>query len=83
MDPATIVQLTQGSISLALQCDYAAKALNDVAAKYKNAKVVIVFMAQNLDSIELAWSQIGEWSRKYDARNCSDGDVFLTRLRRS
>ena len=82
MDPATIIQLIEGSLSLALQCGKATQTLSDIAAKYKFAKLTIISMVQGLDTIQLAWSQIGEWSQGYVPETAGDGD-FLQRLQRS
>lgn len=83
MDPATIVQLTQGSISLALQCGHAAKALSDIVSKYKYVKLSINSLTLNLDAIQLAWSQIGEWFQRYESTSGLDDRLFLQRLQRS
>lgn len=83
MDPVSIVQLTQGSLSLALKCGHAVKTLSDIAAKYKNAEISITSMAQNVDVIQLAWSEMGDWCERYEPRNASDDKIFLERLRRS
>lgn len=83
MDPATIIQVVEGSLSLALQCGHATKTLCDIAAKYKYAQLTIVSMVQGLDTIQLAWSQIGEWSQRYVPETAGDGDVFLQRLQKS
>jgi len=83
MDPATIVQLTQGSISLALQGGHAAKALSDIVSKYKYVKLSINSLTLNLDAIQLAWSQIGEWFQRYESTSGLDDRLFLQRLQRS
>lgn len=83
MDPATIIQLVEGSLSLALQCGHATKTLSDIAAKYKYAKLTITSMVQGLDTVQLAWSQIGEWSQRYVPETAGDGELFLERLQRS
>lgn len=83
MDPATIIQLVEGSLSLALQCGQATKTLSDIAAKYKYAKLTILSMVQGLDTIQSAWSQIGDWSQKYIPETAGDGEVLLQRLQRS
>ena len=82
MDLITIVQVVEGSLSLALQCGNATKTLSDIAAKYKYAKLTITSMVQGLDTIQLAWSQIGEWSKDYVPETAGDRD-FLQRLQRS
>lgn len=82
MDPASVIQIVEGSLSLALQCGNAAKTLSDIAAKYKYAKLTIISMVQGLDTIQLAWSQIGEWSRGYVPETAGEGE-FLQRLQRS
>lgn len=53
MDLITIVQVVEGSLSLALQCGNATKTLRDIAAKYKYAKLTIISMVEGLDTIQL------------------------------
>ena len=83
MDPATILQLVEGLLSLALQCGHAINTLCDITAKYKYAKLTIVSMVQGLDTMQLAWSQIGGWSQRYVPETAGDGEVFLQRLQKS
>lgn len=40
-------------------------------------------MVQGLDTIQLAWSQFGDWSQKYILETAGDGEVLLQRLQRS
>ena len=61
MEPMSVIGLVESSLSLALQFGSAAKALNDLAAKYKNAKLAIKSLAQNLDILQLSWTRIGQW----------------------
>ena len=82
MDPVTIVQIVEGSLSLALQCGHATKTLNDIAAKYRYAELTIISMVQGLDTIQLAWNQIGDWSQRYVPKTAGDSE-FLERLQRS
>ena len=49
MDPVSFIGLIESSIGLALQFGSAAKTLSDLAGKYKNAKLAIKSLAQNLD----------------------------------
>ena len=64
--------LVEGSLGLAVQFGSAAKALNDVAGKYKNAKLTTKSLAQNLDIFQLAWTQIGEWYQEQFAKILHD-----------
>ena len=59
------------------------KTLNDIAAKYKYAKLTIMSLVQVLDTIQLAWSQISEWCQSYEPDATGDGEVFLQRLQKS
>lgn len=52
-------------MSLALQCGGAAKALNDIAQKYRMAQITFVTMVQNLDIMQMAWKRIEAWSIEY------------------
>ena len=63
MDPISIVSIIESSVSLALQCGSSAKRLNELASQYKNAKLAVVSMSQNLNTMELAWGRIIEWSK--------------------
>ena len=59
MDPVTAVGLVEAALGLAVQFGSAAKTLNDVAGKYKNAKLTIKSLIQNLDILQLSWTQAG------------------------
>ena len=78
MDPVSAVGLVEASLGLALQFGSAAKTLNDVAGKYKNAKLTIRFLIQNLDILQLSWTQVGLWFRE-QFENDSLHDVSLLR----
>lgn len=88
-DPISIVSLVEGSISLVLQCGSVAKTLSDIAGKYKQSKLTVLSMVQEVETIQLAWSRIKEWSQAYaeaadDAGLAEDSDrSFLERLDRS
>lgn len=73
MDPISAVGLVESSLGLALQFGSAAKALNDVASRYKNARLAIKSLAQNLDILQLTWTQIGHWFEAY-AKDGTMGD---------
>ena len=62
MDLVIIVQIVEGLLSLLLQCGHATKTLNDIAAKYRYAELTIISMIRDLDTTQLAWNQIGDWS---------------------
>ena len=64
MDPVSAIGLVEASLGLAVQFGSAAKTLNDVADKYKNAKLTIKSLIQNLDILQLSWTQIGVWFRE-------------------
>ena len=66
-----MIGLIESSLGLALQFGSAAKTLNGVAGKYKNAKLAINSLAQNLDILQLAWNQIGHWFH-----NCVEEDIL-------
>ena len=77
MDPASIISIVEGSVSLALQCGSAAKRLSDVASQYKAAELTIMSMSQNLSTMQLAWKRIGEWSKNHPSESVSDHDEDL------
>ena len=80
MDPISLVSLIQGSLSLAMQCGSAAKSLNHIAGLYKMARISIVSMVQNLETIQLAWRRIGQWSEDYFPCGDPENDDFMLRL---
>ncbi len=83
MDPATIVGLVSSAVELAIACGSAAKDLNALVSKYKNAKLAILSMVQGLDTMQLAWSRIGKWAQNQTPDGLLEDDDFIGRLRRS
>ena len=83
MDPATIVGLVSSAVALATICGSAAKELNTLVSKYKNAKLAILSMVQGLDIMQLAWSKIGKWAQNQTPYELLEEDDFIGRLRRS
>ena len=80
-DPLSIISVIEGSLGLILQCGSVAKTLNDIAGKFKQAKLTILSVAQEVDTIELAWTRIRQW-----IEHCGENkieDEFLVRLDRS
>ncbi|KAL2054573.1 hypothetical protein ABVK25_005321 [Lepraria finkii] len=65
MDPVSIFALVSGSASLISQCASAINSFNGVARKYKQAELTKLSMIQEVDTIELAWKPIKEWSEGY------------------
>ena len=79
MDPISAIGLIESSLGLALQFGSAAKALHDVAGKYKNAGLSIKSLAQNLDILQLSWTQIVNWFQERSEEESLDDDVCLTK----
>lgn len=80
-DPISILSLLEGSVGLILQCANVAKSLNDIAGRYKQAKLTILSLTQEVDTIELAWGRIRDWSQ---VQTVAGTDVrFCERLDRS
>ena len=75
MDPISAIGLVENSLGLALQFGTAAKALNDIAGKYKNAKLTVKSLTQNLDILQLAWTQIGEWYQEQFEKSLHDDSL--------
>lgn len=67
VDPFSIISLIEGSISLVVQCGSVIKTLKDFADSHKQARITIMSMVQEIDTIELACSRIVEWSQNYAA----------------
>lgn len=82
MDPVSIVSLVDGSIGLALKCAGAVQTINDLAGKYKYAKLTILSITQNLDTMQIAWDRIGAWSQAYIPYENADEDDFVSKLAR-
>ena len=61
MDPISIAGIVESSLSLGLQLGNAAKSIGDIAGKYKNAQLTLKSLAQNLELLQLTWTQIGQW----------------------
>ena len=83
MDPATIVGLVSSAVTLATVCGSAANDLNTLFSRYKNAKLAILSMVQGLDTMQLAWSRIGQWAENQTPDGLLEEDDFIGRLRRS
>ena len=82
MDPVSIIGIVDASLSLALKCAGAVNKLNDVASKYKHAKLTILSITQNLDTMQFSWDRIGAWAEAYDPdRNTAEHDLFLRMAR--
>lgn len=78
MDPVSNMGIVEGPISLAVQCGGVAKKLNTLAGQYKHAKLTPSTMVQNLNIMQYAWDQIGNWSKGYMP---SDDEGFAQRLK--
>ena len=76
MDPISVAGIVESSLGLGLQLGNAAKTLSDIAGKYKNAKLTVKSLAQNLDILQFTWTQIGQWFETYaEDESLNDGDL--------
>lgn len=75
-DPITIVQVVSASASLVMQCAQVAKALHDLAGKYKTAEISILSTAHELDIIRLAWDRIQTVLQSWEGSEDSDPDLL-------
>ena len=82
MDPVTVISLVDASIDLALKCAGAVRKMNDIASKYKHAKLTISSIIQSLDTMQFAWDRIGAWTQSYTPDENADDDGFVTRMAR-
>ena len=82
MDPASIIGLVDASLGLAIKCGSTVKRLNTVASQYKHARLTILSMVQNLDSLQLAWNRISVWSKSYVPDQEAVEDGLIERLER-
>ena len=81
VDPISIFGLVTGSASLISSCASAIQSLNDLAGRYGQAKLTIISMISEVDTIEFAWKRIKEWLEDY--AEASTDDELLGRLDRS
>ncbi|KAK0513045.1 hypothetical protein JMJ35_005062 [Cladonia borealis] len=82
MDPASIIGLVDASLNLAIKCASTLKRLNTIASQYKNARLTILSMVQNLDSLQLAWNRISVWSKSYVPDQDAAENGLIERLER-
>ena len=83
MDPATIVGLVSSAVTLATLCGSVANDLKTLLSKYQYAKLAILSMVQGLDTMQLAWSRIGQWAENQTPDELLEEDDFKERLLRS
>ena len=76
-----VAGVVQSSLSLALQLATIAKSLGDVIDKYKNAKLTVRALIQNLDILQLTWTQIGQWFEVYSESESPSDDELVRRVR--
>ena len=62
-DLISIPGIIEVSLSLILQCSSIAKSLNDLAAKFREAQLHLFAMAHEIETIDLAWTEIKKWDR--------------------
>ena len=76
-----IIGIVESSLALALQLATVAKSLGDIAGKYKNAKLTVKALAQNLDVLQLTWTQIGRWFEAYAEDEVLCDDDLIRRVK--
>ena len=76
-----VAGVVQSSLSLALQLATVAKSLSDVVDKYKNAKLTVKALIQNLDILQLTWTQIGQWLEAFAESGSLCDDDLIRRVR--
>lgn len=82
MDPASIICLVDASLDLAIKCASTLKRLNTIATQYKYARLTILSMVQNLDSLQLEWNRISVWSKSYVSDQDASENGLIERLER-
>ena len=87
MDPASIFAIVEGAGGLALKCVSLVKMLNDIASKYKQSRLALLSMVQQLEIVQLAWERIDQWSQMYSQNStearCEEDEKLLKRLQTS
>lgn len=79
----------EGSISLIVQCGSVVKTLKDIAETHAQAKLTIMSMVQEIETIDVAWNRIKEWSQHHAETNADKGDTngldasFISQVKRS
>ena len=88
-DPISIAGIAQGSVGLILQCGGVIKSLNEIAGTLKQARLTILSMRQEVETIEMAWTKIRDWSQSSAEAKSNGQEIagvnhgFLERLDRS
>jgi len=82
MDPVSVFSIITGSVGLALQCGGVAQQLYNIASKHSNAELTIRCLADECETVRLAWSRIEQWTRMWVDDAAADIQV-LQRLNQS
>lgn len=82
MDPVSAFSVVAGAVGLAVQCARVAQQLYNIASNHKNAELTIRCLADECETIRLAWSRIEQWTRNWADDAAADIEV-LERLNKS
>lgn len=82
MDPVGAFSVVAGAAGLAVQCAGVAQKLYNLASNFKNAELTIRCLADECDTIRLAWRRIEQWTRDWADDVAADIEV-LERLNKS
>lgn len=77
MEPLSLISIVESALSLAFKCGSTAKALSDIAAKYKYAELTVMAIIQGLQTIKLSLSRIAEWLQGYALEHKLEDDGFV------
>ncbi|KAF8851642.1 hypothetical protein BDZ45DRAFT_141943 [Acephala macrosclerotiorum] len=82
-DPATILAIINGSLSLALKLGTVANTLYTLSQRLKYAELTIQSLASECETIQAAWAGIETWARQQPVQ-CDEGQqLLLDRLMKS
>ena len=88
-DPLSVLSIVEGSLGLIIQCGSVLRNLSEIAGKFKQARLTLMSMTEEIETIKLAWQKIREWSEA-SSKNLEDATAqsvhdhsIMERLNRS
>lgn len=82
MEPISAISLISSCASLTKTCISVSKTLSDLADKYKHAELSILSLAEECNTIQLAWARIERWASQ-NLDNLDDFGELKERLPKS
>ena len=80
MDLATIFAIVQGSVGIAIKCATVIKDLNDLAQKQKQAKLAVLLLVDQCQTLHIAWERIRTWTLQQGTPGSTIDEQLVERL---